>query len=235
MNNIEHVISPDRLLLVWRSSQAGASRTRRVVAEVVADAEASNATLRYLHDTPDFLRAQEEGFGGYPAFNVKQVEHSKNVLDSFLRRLPPRKRGDFQRYLDGYGIPPGLRLTDMALLAYTNAKLPSDGFELYADLRQARPPFELVIEIAGFRHQDAVTIDDIYVGDPVKFKLEPDNAHDCNAVAVFHSGLRIGYIDKAQAPSFQTWLRKGYHLSAVVERVNGTADRPVIYVYVAVR
>ena len=235
MTQIEHAVNPDRLLLVWRSNQAGASRTRRVVAEVLSDDEASDAMLRYLHDTPDFLSAQKEGFAGYPAFDPRLVEHKQNVLSSFLRRLPPRKREDFQTYLTRHGIPPNLRISDMALLAYTNAKLPSDGFELVADLRRARPPFELVIEVAGFRHQDLVSPDEIYVGDPVTLKSEPDNVHDRNAVGIYHSGKKIGYVDRAQAPSFQSWFSRNYNVRATVERINGTHDRPLVYLYVTVR
>lgn len=235
MTQIEHVINPDRLLLVWRSNQAGASRTRRVVAELVASEDSESTTLRYLVDSVDFKDARRDGFVGYPAFGLKHVEHTQNVLGSFLRRLPPRKRDDFQTYLTRYGIPSNLRVSDMALLAYTNAKLPSDGFELVADLRRSKPPFELVIEVAGFRHQEDVCVDDIYVGDPVSLKAESDNSHDCNAIALYHSGKRIGYVDKAQAPSFLSWFSRNYNVQATVERINGTPDRPLIYLFVTVR
>lgn len=235
MTQIEHVINPDRLLLVWRSNQAGASRTRRVVAELVTNDVADDATLRYLVDSVDFENATKDGFKGYPAFSLKNAEHKQNVLGSFLRRLPPRKRDDFQTYLIRYGIPPSVRVSDMALLAYTNAKLPSDGFELVADLRRAKPPFELVIEVAGFRHQETASVDDIYVGDPVMLKAESENSHDQNAVALYHSGTRIGYVDRAQAPSFLSWFSRSYNVQATVERINGTADRPQIHLFVTVR
>jgi len=83
------------------------------------------------------------------------LEHQQGVLDAFVRRLPPRSRDDFSEYLDRYRLPNNARFSDLALLAYTGGKLPSDGFEFCADLDQARPPFELVIEIAGFRYQDS--------------------------------------------------------------------------------
>jgi hypothetical protein len=127
------------------------------------------------------------------------------------------------------------RLPDMALLGYTNAKLPSDSFELYPDFSDARPPLELIIEVAGFRHQAAVSADDLYIGDPVVFKRDKDNAHDEHAVAIFYNGSRIGFVDRAQAPSFCTWFKKGYSVSGVVERVNGQSGRPLVYIFVSVR
>lgn len=235
MNQIEHILEPERLLLVWRPSQTGTPRTRRVVAEVVQPKEHPWAVLRYLAGSEDFDQATAEGFQGYPAFKVEQLEHASNVLDSFMRRLPPRNREDFDQYLIRHRLPRNSKMSDMALLAYTNAKLPGDEFELYPDLTSTRPPFEMIIEVAGFRHQDGVALDDIYVGDPLTLKPEPDNIHDPNAIAVFHSGKRIGHIDRAQALSFQSWMRKGFKINATVERINGSRDRPLVYVFVTVR
>jgi hypothetical protein len=235
MNQIEHVLDPERLLLVWRPNQTGAPRTRRVVAEVVQPKERPHAVLRYLAGSEDFDQATAEGFQGYPAFRVEQVEHASNVLDSFIRRLPPRNREDFYQYLQRHRLPEDSQLSDMALLAYTNAKLPSDEFELYPDLTSSAPPFELIIEVAGFRHQDGVALGDIYAGDPVVLKPEPENLYDTNAIAVFHNGKKIGHIDRAQAPSFKSWLRKGYKINATVERINGKPGRPLVYVFVSVR
>jgi hypothetical protein len=235
MNNIEHIINPKRLLLVWRTSRKDAPRTRRIVAEVVRSEGSNNAVLRYLFGSKDFECAKSEGFLGYPSFDVLKGEHSSNVLDSFVRRLPPRKRDDFESYLQRYRLSARTELTDMALLAYTNAKLPGDGFELYPDLTSERPPFELVIEVAGFRHQNGISVEDIYVGDPVTLKAEPENDHDENAIGVHHSGKKIGYIDRAQASSFQAWFRKGFLVNATVERINGKPERPLIYLFVTVR
>lgn len=235
MNQIEHIIDPNRLLLVWRAGANAQCRTRRVVAEIVKSPGTDDLTLRYTKGTRDFESAKDEGFLGYPAFDLKQSEHTHNVLDSFIRRLPPRKRDDFTNYLSRHRLPLHQSISDLALLAYTNAKLPSDGFELYPDLTNARPPFELVFEVAGFRHQDARSSDDMYIGDPIVLKSEPENPHDSFAVAVYHSGAKIGYVDRAQSPAFSEWMRKGYSLNASVERINGKPERPLVYIYLTVR
>lgn len=233
MNQIEHIVEPKRLWLVWRAPQD--PRTRRIVAEVVKLQTEGEAVLRYLTSTPEYEQATAEGFAGYPAFTPKQKEHSSNVLDSFLRRLPPRKRDDFNEYLERHRLPISVQVSDMALLGYTNAKLPSDGFEIYADLSDARPPFEIVIEVAGFRHQKIVSSEDIYIGDPISLKAEPENSHDKNAIAIFYIGSKIGYIDRAQTAAFHTWMLKGFKINATVERINGKPDRPLVYIYVTVR
>lgn len=235
MNQIEHIIDPARLLLVWRAGHEKKSPSRRIVAEIVRPAPSESPTLRYLVDTNDYDHAIVDGFLGYPAFPIKNQEYSSGVLDSFLRRLPPRKRDDFETYLRRHRLPSITSLPDMALLAYTNAKLPSDSFELFPDLTKARPPFELIIEVAGFRHQQNVSADDLYIGDPVTFKRDKDNAHDENAVAIFHSGKRIGFVDRAQAPSFCSWFKNGFSVSGNIDRVNNQSGHPIVYIFVSVR
>lgn len=235
MNQIEHIVEPQRLLLVWRPGPSVKVRSRRTVAEIIVEPSTGSAILRYLNGTDDFEHAKDEGFEGYPAFNLRQTEHRDGVLDSFLRRLPPRKRDDFQNYLKQHRLPTDRPLSDIALLGYTNAKLPSDSFELYLDLTTARPPLEIVLEVAGFRHQGSTSTEDLYIGDPLILKAEPDNAHDPEAVMIFHSGRKIGYVPRAHGAAVLSWMRKGFSITGCIERVNGTAERPLVYAYIAVR
>lgn len=235
MNQIEHIIEPKRLWLVWRPPISAAVRSRRTVAEIVADTEGAGVKLRYLYETPDFIKAKEEGFTGYPAFDCSQQQHSEGVLGSFMRRLPPRKRDDFANYLRQHRLPTSAVISDMALLGYTNAKLPGDSFELYLDLTNAVPPLEIIMEVAGFRHQGSTSTEGLYTGDPIVFKAEPDNLHDHEAIMVFHSGRKIGYVPRSTAPAMLTWMRKGRSLNACIERINGKPERPLVYLYVAVR
>lgn len=235
MDLIEHIIEPQRLLLVWQVGYGNGARTRRVVAEIVKPTRDADAELRYLTGTDDFEYAKDEGFEGYPAFAMKQTSHTSGVLDSFIRRLPPRKRDDFGDYLTRHRLPTDQSLSDMVLLGYTHAQLPGDGFAIFPDFGTARPPLEVVIEVAGFRYQKAVPSDDIHMGDPVTFKVEPDNVHDQHAIAIFYRGSKIGYVDRARATSFHLWLSKGLALNGTIERINGKPERPLVYIYVAVR
>lgn len=149
MNQIEHIIEPTRLWLVWQPGEVDSqSRRRHIVGEIVKSGD--DIFLQYLTDTEDFKSAIEVGFVGYPAFKLGETVHRIGVPDAFMRRLPPRKRDDFHEYLERYRLPKDFSGSDMALLGYTGAKLPGDGFEIYADLADASVPFEIVLEVAGF-------------------------------------------------------------------------------------
>ncbi len=230
---IEHVIDPKKLLLIWRSQGDGQTHMRRAVAEITL--EHNGAILRYLMGSPDFEAAVSEGFKEYPAFRRPPPEHRQGVLDTFLRRLPPRNREDFGEYLTSHRLPNDLNISEMALLAYTGAKLPGDGFEICADFESAHPPFEIVLEVAGFRHQSNIPAENIIIGSTVKLLADPENQSDGNAVAVFYANNKIGYLPRTFNGAFSAWVKMGFKVKAAVERINGTPERPLVYLYVTVR
>jgi hypothetical protein len=231
MNRIQHLIEPRRLLLSWQRPMAGKERrTRHIVGEIEQCAD--GIVFRYLDNHSEFAKAQQEGFKGFPAFGLGKTFHS-GVLDAFMRRLPPRKREDFAEYLAQYRLPENFNGSDMALLAYTGAKLPGDGFELVPDLENAEPPIELVLEIAGFRHQD-VAVAGLSVGDTVRLVPEPENAHDPEAIAIHHDAYgRIGYVPRPYCRVLARWL--GSHKAeAIIDRLNGKPERPLVFLFVKV-
>lgn len=229
MNLIEHIIDPNRLLLVWQAPDGKSSRTRYVVGELFQ--REGEFIFRYLPDTKEFKQAKAEGFVCYPAFRKIEQEYKQGVLNSFLRRLPPRKRGDFNKYLEQWRLAPHVDISDFALLGHTGAKLPNDGFSLINPFDGTEPPHEFYIEVAGFRYyQENISIDDIEVDMKAVFIAEPDNEHDRNAVMIEILGKKIGYVNKAQSKAFSHWL-KNYSIDACIERKNGTSERPLIYVY----
>lgn len=231
MQYIDHISTPTRLLLVWQAPD-GRDRTRFVVGEILRDGE--QVSFRYLTDTADFVRAREHGFVCYPAFRKTDRVYSDGVMDSFLRRLPPRKRGDFAKYLEQWRLSPSSNLSDFALLAYSGAKLPSDGFSIDWPLDDVTAPCELLLEVAGFRYQEDVSIDELREGMSVTFRREPDNIHDPHALAVEFEGRRIGYIKRTQCEAVSRWLLE-YDVEAVIERLNGTPERPIIYLFCRIR
>ncbi len=124
MRYIEHIVEPDRLLLSWQTSS---ERLRMLVAELIRNG--NDADLVYLKESEDFLKVQSLEFEGYPGFVIEKDIH-KNVLTSFMKRLPPRSRGDFGRFLDALRIKTEAKdeISDFALLGYSGAKLPDDDF-----------------------------------------------------------------------------------------------------------
>lgn len=232
MRQIEHVAEPKRLWLSWQPSDhtVGEKRRRRVVAEIVQ--ENGDVVFRYLNQTPDYQAAKAEGFQGYPAFSRSRDEHRQGVLDAFLRRLPSRKRGDFAEYLEKYRLPSDFSGSDLALLGYTGAKLPGDGFELCPDLTNAPLPLETVMEVAGFWRQD-VPSSEINIGDEVQLIPEPSNTADTKAVAVSLHGRRIGYVPVPMLPAVHLWLKNG-HVEGHIDRLNGKPERPLVYLFIEV-
>lgn len=233
MNRIQHLIEPDRLLLAWQRPMDGNERrTRRIVGEIQRTGD--GAVFRYLSDRADFAKAKEEGFRGFPAFGLNKGsdEFRAGVLDAFVRRLPPRKREDFGEYLARFRLAENFTGSDMALLAYTGAKLPGDGFELVPDLDGVEPPLELVLEVAGFRHQET-PVDKIVIGDSVRLVPEPENAQDPMAIGILHSNGRIGYVPRPYCGSFGRWI-ENHSIEASIDRINGKPDRPLVYLFVTV-
>ncbi len=230
MKYINHLIEPNRLLLSWQA-QDSKNRSRYIVGELVRDGE--TVVLNYFEDTSEFCDAREHGFTGYPAFQVKPgAIYSNQVVEAFSRRLPPRSRSDYHRYLKLHGINPDTPISDFALLGYTGAKLPNDGFELVHTFDTTEGIFELIVEIAGFRHKSEIISENIQLGDEVSFVAEPENQYDAHAIRIEKEGKTLGYIDRSRLKLFHKHFNAGSNIRGEVIRKNGTLDRPLIYIYV---
>lgn len=231
---ISHLLEPSRLLLVWQRPMIdGGRRSRRVIGEVVRKNQDS-AVFRYLTEAEDFQEARDEGFQGYPAFRMNRPQHEVNVMEAFMCRLPSRKRGDFADYLAAHSLPADFSGSDFSLLAHTGARLPGDGFEVIPDLSGGQTPFDLIIEVAGTRHQDGVQLDSVAVGDLVELRPEPSNKFDPNAIEVLHSsGGRLGYVPKPYCEMLRPLLNSA-RLSASIQKLNGRPDRRLVYLRISV-
>lgn len=234
MNPLCHIVEPAGLLLTWQpQDEQATSRTRRVVGEVRLNKDGV-AVFRYLKDAPDYQKAIDAGFKGYPAFDTKAEEVIAGVLESFLRRLPPRKREDFSGFLNLHRLPSPFEYSEFALLAYTGARLPSDGFALVPIFPENVAQCDFLLEIAGFRHVAGTDTANLKAGDPVGFVVDQSNPVDQDALAIEHDGVRIGYVNRVLKDTFSNWLRSR-QVTAVIERINGKPDRPLVYLRVSVR
>jgi hypothetical protein len=259
---LQHIVEPTALLLTWQPVNTDhPDRTRRTVARLDRiDRQGNAVTFRYLRDTEDFDAAVAAGFKGHPAFRLppqtasdggsgeRQAKGADNevfktsVLETFLRRLPPRKREDFPAFLAMHRLPAPFEHSDFALLGYTGAKLPSDGFAVVPVFDAGQVPCELILEVAGFRHELNADVSSVCIGDEVQLVVEDENPHDANAVAIFHIDTcnpehrfqRIGYVNRAMTRIVRTWM-KDRKVSAKIERVNGKPQRPLVYIRLSVR
>lgn len=231
---LEHIVEPTELLLTWQpANESAPSRTRRTVARIVK-AGPDEATLRYLKDSDDFKEALASGFVGFPAFPVDSGVASHGVVEAMMRRLPPRSRADFARYLDQHRLPVPFLHSDFALLGYTGARLPSDGFGLVPVFPPERVPCDLIVEVAGLRHVYKGDVSSIRVGDVIDVRAVAENPIDQDAVGFFWNGQLLGYVNRAMRGTFSAWLER-FSIVATVDRVNGKPERPLVYVRVEVR
>jgi hypothetical protein len=230
MNLITHIIEPQRLLLVWQGPEGG-DRSRRIVAELLRTNHAIE--LHYLTQSEDFRKARENGFEGYPAFPKTDRVYKEGVIETFMLRLPPRERSDFNKYLESQRISTAVRISDFALLGYSGAKLPSDGFSIVHPFDDVDSPCELLTEIAGFRYYEGVNMN-LAIGTNVTLQPEPGNQFDSLAIAVLANGTKIGYVGRGLLDAFHRWLNNQREITAVIEKINGRPDRPSIMIYVSV-
>lgn len=234
MNPLEFIVEPRFLLLTWQPTDETASqRTRRIVA-VISPPSGGEAKFRYLKGHPDYEMARDLGFQGFPAFDLKSEETARGVMAAFMRRLPSRNREDFSAYLARHRLPTALSFSDFALLGYTGAKLPSDGFALVPMFDPGDVPCDYITEVAGLRHVYQGDVSSIGVGDPIELRIDPQNLFEADAIEVRWQGHLVGFIDRALRITAIRWLNERY-VSAVVDRINGKSDRPLMYVRLRVR
>jgi len=231
---LRHIVEPARLLLTWQPvDECAPQRTRRTVGEVLREGSNAEWVFRYLRDTTDFTAAKAAGFEGFPAFPLAGSEVRQGVHETLMRRLPPSKREDFAEFLAQHRLPSPFHHSDLALLGYTGARLPSDGFALVPEFAVDAVPCDYLMEVAGLRHVYSGLMTDIHDGDAVSFQSEPSNPVDADALAVLHKGRTIGYVTRTLRQNFHTWLstRK---VTATVERQNGKPERPLVYLRISV-
>lgn len=230
MRTINRIMEPTRLLLTWQPTTGG---TRYVVGQIDRQ-QGDTYVFTYHFQSEDYAKAQGKGFAGHPAFSLKSEEHTNNVLDPFVRRLPPRKRKDFAEYLAQHLLPYPFEGSDFALLGYTGAKSPGDGFCLVPDPEILNSEGELLFEVAGTRYQEGLDLSKVMVGDLVKLVPEEDNPVDPHAIAVVHESGKLGYINKVLCKKLKQKIAK-HKISAFVAKKNGTAERPLVYLLVECR
>ena len=230
MRFIEHIIEPTKLLLAWQSSDEN-HRTRYIVAEL--NRIDNEINLSYLTDTEDFRKAKSRGFESYPAFqDINKVHH--NVLDAFMRRLPPRSRGDFSQYLEGLRLKPETQLSDFALLGYSGAKLPSDEFSIIHPFTNVDDSCELLLEAAGFRHIKKENDVEVKIDDSVSFSKQFNDVTQDEAIHITANGKHIGYVNRGLIPTFLDWMDSERIVAAWIEKQNGAQGKPTAYVYVKI-
>ena len=219
-------INPSRLKLIWQSN--GQDRNKYTVGEVVRSGD--SFSLSYFYYSKEFLNARLAGFEGHPAFPISRPVHHSNVIEVLARRLPSRTRNDYFQYLQKYRISVHHPVTDIALLGYTGAYLPSDGFSFAIDWRFEETPCVFMMEVSGFRYNEGMHIDMTQMKNRyVHLFAEPHNEHDPNAIALMLDEKRIGYVPRYYAPDIFEFSRY-YSIFCKIERIEGAMLKPKVHV-----
>jgi hypothetical protein len=227
---IRHIVEPKRLLLAWQPLEERKDRTRRIVGELVRKDD--DVIFHYFKDSEDLRKARENGFHGFPAFPKFEKEYSADVLETFMLRLPPRTRSDYRNFLKAIRIPEDAAISDFALLGYSEARLPGDGYSIIHPFDDNPVPCEFLSEIAGFRYYKD-SISDLEFGAALHFEFEKDNPVDPNAIRILLGKQKIGYVNRGQLKAFAYWLTHN-KVRAYVERKNGRPDKLRVLMFVEI-
>lgn len=239
MKLIENIVEPKRLIVLWQAIDKNlgkAAGDRFVVGEISNQGSASKLT--YL-DSEDAQKAVERGFKGLTTYPYEPNKTYNGSVESVLaKRLPPDSRSDYEDFLKAYRISPEAagKVSPLALLANTTGTLAGDGFAFLPSFEGIEPPFQFVFEIAGFRHNQGMKIDPIssLQSVEVSFEHDSDNEFDENAVAIYFDDKKLGYAPKGINTAILD-LKGKYQISASIERINGTFERPNVLVFVDVQ
>jgi len=222
MNFIKHLIDPHRLLLVWQDTKTGQGK-EMVIGEIKKTRD-GNVQFKYLINPNQCDESTKYGIKPYPAFPDFEKTYQHNVLDTFSMRLPPRKRNDFNQFLESIRIPPDTQLSDFALLGYSRATLPGDNFSILHPFEQVKEPFEFITEI-DYLYNNGYAIGDIEIGKEISFQYGLDS------IEVEYNRHTIGYIKKVYISLFNRI--KGANIKGVIEKKNDMRSRVFIFVAVS--
>lgn len=230
MITIENSIHVNTLFLTWQSNK---DRNERYLVGKLVKLD-SGFEFSYLEETQDFNTAVAQGFLGYPAFPLNKGSFTNNVLATFMKRLPPRSRRDFKKYLLNHDLPENFDGSDFDLITHTGIQLPSDGFDLIPALNEAVIPFDYLMELAGTRYYlKHEQVQMFNIGSPVVLRCEDDNPYDCQAIAVYMDNLLIGYVNKLFCSTIRELMSRD--LKCYLAKISGTQERPLIHVMLSVR
>ena len=203
---ISHFSEPSRLLLAWRGTRSKRRTHALRCRQAIAQRKRCHAALS---ERARGRKAQEARVSGISSLQVRSARTSARRACGLSSPIAATSPAGFDAYKAQFRLKPDLGLTDFALLAYTGARLPSDGFSVVDKLEDVRAPSELVLEIVGHRHWVTKLKSPLHIGEALDLLPEPENPVDKNAVVMKARGNVVGYVNRLQTAAFQKWLREG--------------------------
>lgn len=179
--------------------------------------------------------ATKNGYRPHLSFrDVKKTYVSDHLFGPFARRLPDKRRPDFNEILKDYGLP--LDYTEMDLLRATGGRLATDPYEFVVPISVLEEQFYFDFYIAGWRYYDGYKIENqLQVGTNVNFQLEPSNEEDNKAVIVLSDskGHKLGYIPAFYSGFMFDVIENKQKYEAKIEKINPYA-KPQLKVNISI-
>ena len=206
------------LWLIWQNEQ---TRQKYHVGNLTHD----GSCYRFYYERQGHRKledAMESGFKLHLSFPDKdKVYESRILFAPFARRLPDRKRPDYQQILRRLGLPP--EVTEMDLLKATGGKLATDSYEFVSPVIVYGEDYHFDFYIHGWRYHDGEKmVDQLLPGQELLFQSEPANPRDPFAVKILTTDGQhhLGYVPSFYSPFVTNILNGLGSYQANIEQIN---------------
>ncbi len=172
--------------LIWRPGKG----SRRISVGTIKKSASEGVRFQYNQEGID--EAKKLGFIHYEGFPDTDKIYAENVIEIFGQRLMRSERPDLQDFYNFWNIDQRKKDDKFYMLAFTQGLLPTDNFEFLANFNPV-DDLSFVTEITNLS-EAKITSDKVFIGDILRYELEPNNHYDNNAVKVFKGELYLGHI-----------------------------------------
>jgi hypothetical protein len=166
------------------------------------------------------LEAIENGYQPHLAFrNIQKTYVSDRLFDAFSRRLPDKRRPDFNEVLLTLGL--SKEYSEMDLLRATGGRLGTDPYEFVAPIIINNGYFDFYI--AGWRYYEGEnTLQELKLGEKVEFELDLGNPEDNRAVVILTTkyGNKLGFVPAFYSEFMYDVIKNNGELTARIESIN---------------
>jgi hypothetical protein len=225
---ISNIVQSEFIYLIWKSPKGNRFPVGKL----------------YRNDRFEYIAkhsAYEAGFTCYAAFAIfteaPLIEYSEPIK-VFSRRLPPKSRSDYGKFLALYGLDHTLdavkNISDFDLLAYTGAHLTDNPFSFANPFKDCKPPFQFVMQAAAFERYGVNFNNNDLLEQSLSLCPEPENPKDKEAISVKFGEEKIAYISRSYTEAFHEWLIHGFNIDLTVFRINGADEHRYLYLFVSV-
>ena len=172
--------------LIWRTGKG----SRRISVGTIKKSASEGIRFQYNQEGVDEAKAL--GFVHYEGFPDINKIYTENVIEIFGQRLMRSERPDLQDFYNFWNIDQCKKEDKFYMLAFTQGLLPTDNFEFLANFNPV-DDLSFVTEITNLSEAQ-ITSDKVFIGDILRYELEPNNQYDNKAVKVFKGELYLGHI-----------------------------------------